>query len=223
MGIGAIPDAVLARLKGNTTSASTPRCSPTAWSTSFEAGAFTNRLKEVHPGRIVTSFVNGSRRLYDFVDDNPMVEFHPCDRTNDTSLIRKNDRVVAINSAIQVDLTGQVCATRSGTGSTPGSAGRWTSSAARRSPAAARRSSPCRDRQGGSGLPHRAGARPRRRRGDDARARPLGGDRARRGNLHGKTLREARRAAHRRSPTPTSGPSCSSGWPGSATTWSDHS
>jgi acyl-CoA hydrolase len=76
----------------------------------FEAGAITNRLKAVHPGRIVTTLVNGSRKVFDFVDDHPMVEFHPCDRTNDTSLIRKNDKVVAINSAIQLDLTGQVCA-----------------------------------------------------------------------------------------------------------------
>jgi acyl-CoA hydrolase len=58
----------------------------------------------------VTSFVNGSRKPFDFVDDNPLVEFHPADRANDTSLIRKNDRVVAVNSAIQMDLTGQVCA-----------------------------------------------------------------------------------------------------------------
>jgi acyl-CoA hydrolase len=58
----------------------------------------------------VTSFVNGTRKVFDFVNDNPLVEFHPCDRTNDTSLIRKNDGVVAINSAIQLDLTGQVCA-----------------------------------------------------------------------------------------------------------------
>jgi hypothetical protein len=50
------------------------------------------------------------RRVYDFVDDNPLVEFHPCDRTNDVALIRKNPRVTAINSAIEIDLTGQVCA-----------------------------------------------------------------------------------------------------------------
>jgi acyl-CoA hydrolase len=58
----------------------------------------------------VTSFVVGTKRLYDFVHDNPFVEFHPCDRTNDTSIIRKNDNVVAINSALEVDLSGQVCA-----------------------------------------------------------------------------------------------------------------
>jgi acyl-CoA hydrolase len=75
-----------------------------------EAGAVTNRLKTVGVGRIVTSFVNGTRRLFNFVDDNPLVTFYPCDWTNDTSVIRKNPKVVAINSAIQIDLTGQVCA-----------------------------------------------------------------------------------------------------------------
>jgi acyl-CoA hydrolase len=58
----------------------------------------------------VTSFVFGTARLYDFVNDNPFVEFHPCDRTNDTALIRQNEKVVAINSALEVDLSGQVVA-----------------------------------------------------------------------------------------------------------------
>ncbi|MNX73857.1 Succinyl-CoA:coenzyme A transferase [compost metagenome] len=80
-----------------------------------EAGVITNRLKAVHPGRIVTSFVNGTQRLFDFVDDNPSVEFHPCDYTNDTALIRRHDKMVAINSAIEIDLTGQVCADSMGT------------------------------------------------------------------------------------------------------------
>jgi 4-hydroxybutyrate CoA-transferase len=75
-----------------------------------EAGVITNRRKRVHPGRTVTSFVLGTERLYAFVNDNPFVEFHPCDRTNDTALIRKNDNAVAINSALEVDLSGQVCA-----------------------------------------------------------------------------------------------------------------
>jgi acyl-CoA hydrolase len=76
----------------------------------LEGGVITNRLKEVHRGRTVTSFVNGSRTLYDFVDDNPGVEFHGCDRTNDTGIIRRNPKVTAVNSAIEVDLSGQVCA-----------------------------------------------------------------------------------------------------------------
>jgi acyl-CoA hydrolase len=75
-----------------------------------EGGVITNSKKKVHAGRTVTSFVTGTRRVFDFVDDNQTVEMHPCDRTNDTALISKNDRVVAINSAIEIDLTGQVCA-----------------------------------------------------------------------------------------------------------------
>jgi acyl-CoA hydrolase len=75
-----------------------------------EKGVITNRLKNVHPNRITTSFVSGSKRLFDFVHDNPTVEFHPSDRTNDAALIRQNDKVVAINSALEIDLTGQVCA-----------------------------------------------------------------------------------------------------------------
>jgi acyl-CoA hydrolase len=89
MGIGAIPDAVLTRIRERR-----------------DLGVH----KQVHPGRTVTSFVLGSRRLFDYVDDNPAVEFHGCDRTNDTALIARNPRVTAINSAIQIDLTGQVCA-----------------------------------------------------------------------------------------------------------------
>lgn len=110
MGIGAIPGAVLHRLKDRRDLGIHTETFSDAVVDLFEAGAISNRLKAVHPGRIVTSFVNGSRRVFDFVDDNPVVELHPCDRTNDTSLIRKNDKMVAINSAIQIDLTGQVCA-----------------------------------------------------------------------------------------------------------------
>jgi acyl-CoA hydrolase len=110
MGIGAIPGAVLARLRGKRDLGIHTEMFSDGVVDLFEAGAITNRLKAVHPGRIVTSFVNGSRKVFDFVHDNPVVELHPCDRTNDTSLIRKNDQVVAINSAIQLDLTGQVCA-----------------------------------------------------------------------------------------------------------------
>ncbi len=110
MGIGAIPDAVLARLGnkhelGVHTEMFSDNLIPL-----IEGGVVTNTKKKVHPGRTVTSFVTGSRRVFDFVHDNQLVEFHPCDRTNDTALIRKNDRVVAVNSAIEVDLSGQVCA-----------------------------------------------------------------------------------------------------------------
>jgi acyl-CoA hydrolase len=110
MGIGAIPDAVLSRLKEKRDLGIHTEMFSDRVVDLFEAGAISNRFKSIHAGRIVTSFVTGTKRLFDFVHDNPLVEFYPCDRTNDTSLIRKNDRVVAINSALQVDLTGQVCA-----------------------------------------------------------------------------------------------------------------
>jgi 4-hydroxybutyrate CoA-transferase len=110
MGIGAIPDAMLSRLGnkhdlGVHTEMFSDRLIPL-----IEGGVVTNRLKKVHPGRTVTSFVSGSRALFDFVNNNQLVEFHPCDRTNDTATIRKNPRVVAVNSALEIDLTGQVCA-----------------------------------------------------------------------------------------------------------------
>ena len=80
-----------------------------------ESGALTGAAKEINRGKIVTAFLMGSRRLYDFVDDNPMVEMRPVDYTNDTSVIRRFRRMVAINSAISIDLTGQVSADSIGT------------------------------------------------------------------------------------------------------------
>ena len=110
MGIGGIPGAVLARLHGKRDLGVHTEMFSDRLLDLIEAGVVTNRLKVVHPGRTVTSFIAGTRRLFDYVHDNPLVEFHPADRTNDTSLIRRNPRVVAVNSALQVDLTGQVCA-----------------------------------------------------------------------------------------------------------------
>ena len=110
MGIGAIPDAALRRLGDKHDLGIHTEMFSDGIIDLVEAGVVTNRKKKVHPGRVVTSFAMGTERLYRFVDDNPLVEFHPCDRTNDTSLIRKNDKVVAVNSAIEVDLSGQVVA-----------------------------------------------------------------------------------------------------------------
>ena len=110
MGIGGIPDAVLSRLHHKRDLGIHTEMFSDRIVDLVEAGAVTNRLKTVGPGRIITSFVNGTRRLFDFVADNPLVAFYPCDWTNDTSVIRKNPKVVAINSAIQIDLSGQVCA-----------------------------------------------------------------------------------------------------------------
>ena len=110
MGIGAIPDAVLSRLFDKRDLGIHTEMFSDRVIDLVEAGVITNRRKKVHPGRITTSFVNGSRRLYDFVDDNPFVEFYPADHTNDTAVIRKNDNVVAVNSALEIDLSGQVVA-----------------------------------------------------------------------------------------------------------------
>lgn len=110
MGIGAIPDATLRRLRHKHDLGVHTETFSDGVVDLIEAGVITNRRKQIHRGRTVTSFVSGSPRLYEFVNDNPFVEFHPCDRTNDTSIIGRNDRVVAINSALEVDLSGQVCA-----------------------------------------------------------------------------------------------------------------
>ncbi len=110
LGIGAIPDAVLRRLGNKRDLGVHTEMFSDSLVALMEGGVVTNRFKSVFTGRTVTSFVIGSRRLFTFVDDNPLVEFHPADRTNDTAAIRKNDRVVAVNSAIQLDITGQVCA-----------------------------------------------------------------------------------------------------------------
>ena len=109
-----------------------------------ESGAVTGRRKEINRGKIVTGFMMGTQRLYDFVDDNPMVEMRPVDYTNDTAVIRRLRRMTAINSAIEIDLTGQVCADPSVPGCTPASAARWTSCVARRWRRMGGRSSRCR-------------------------------------------------------------------------------
>jgi acyl-CoA hydrolase len=110
MGIGAIPDAVLTRLMDKKDLGIHTEMFSDRVVDLVQAGAISNRLKNVGKGRIVTSFVNGSKKVFDFVNDNTSVAFYPCDWTNDTSIIRQNPKVVAINSAVQIDLTGQVCA-----------------------------------------------------------------------------------------------------------------
>lgn len=110
MGIGAIPDAVLARLFDKRDLGIHTEMFSDRVIDLVEAGVITNRRKKVHPGRITSSFVVGSPRLYAFVDDNPFVELYGADHTNDTAVIRRNEKVVAVNSAIEVDLSGQVVA-----------------------------------------------------------------------------------------------------------------
>jgi 4-hydroxybutyrate CoA-transferase len=110
MGIGGIPNAALSRMADKRDLGIHTEMFSDRIVDLVQAGAITNRFKQVGRGRILTSFINGSQRLFDFVHDNPLVHFYPCDWTNDTSVIRRNPKVVAINSALQIDLTGQVCA-----------------------------------------------------------------------------------------------------------------
>ena len=110
MGIGVIPDAVLSFLTDRRDLGIHTEMFSDGVLNLVEAGAITNKYTKVRPGKIVTGFALGSRRLYDFVDDNPQVCFLDIAIVNDTSVIRKNDNVVSINSALQVDLTGQICA-----------------------------------------------------------------------------------------------------------------
>ncbi|MGD8858866.1 MAG: GNAT family N-acetyltransferase [Myxococcales bacterium] len=109
-GIGGIPAAALRRLTDKRDLGVHTEMFTEALLPLIENGNVTNKHKAVHPGKTVTSFVMGSRALYDFLDDNPGVSFFASDHVNDPRVICQNDRVVAINSALQVDLTGQVCA-----------------------------------------------------------------------------------------------------------------
>jgi len=81
----------------------------------IEKGIINNSMKKLNVGRSVTSFVAGTRKLYDFVDDNPQIKVMDIAYVNDTSIIRQNPKATAINSAIEIDLTGQVCADSIGT------------------------------------------------------------------------------------------------------------
>jgi acyl-CoA hydrolase/GNAT superfamily N-acetyltransferase len=115
MGIGTIPDAVLACLGDKKDLGIHTEMFSDGVIPLVESGVINGSRKALHPGKIVASFVLGSRALYDFIDDNPMCEFHPTEYTNDPFNIAQHDRMVAINSALQVDLTGQVCADSLGT------------------------------------------------------------------------------------------------------------
>lgn len=110
MGIGAIPDAVLRALHGHRRLGVHTEMFTDGLLPLVKSGAVTGELKKRQPGKIVSSFITGSRALYDFVHDNPSVELRESSYVNDAAIIRQNPSVVAINSALEVDLTGQVCA-----------------------------------------------------------------------------------------------------------------
>lgn len=115
MGIGAIPNGVLECLTDHRDLGMHTEMFTDGVIGLVEKGVMTGRLKSLHPGKLVAGFALGTRRLFDFLDDNPLFEFHPIAYVNDPGTIARNDRMVAINSAIQVDLTGQVCADSIGT------------------------------------------------------------------------------------------------------------
>lgn len=115
MGIGSIPDAVLASLKSHKNLGVHTEMFSDGLIPLLESGVVNNSEKRVHPGKVVGSFTVGTRKLYDFMDDNPIIAMLDCAYVNDTAVIRRNPKVTAINSAIEIDLTGQVCADSIGT------------------------------------------------------------------------------------------------------------
>ncbi len=110
MGIGAIPDAVLKYLKDKSDLGIHSELFSDGVIDLVDAGVLTSARKTIHPGKIIAGFIIGTKRLYEWVDDNPLIELHPTEYVNDPFVIAQNERMVAINSAIEVDLTGQVCA-----------------------------------------------------------------------------------------------------------------
>lgn len=110
MGIGAIPDAVLSCLHNHKDLGIHTEMFSDGVIPLVEKGIVTNKYKNKHRGKIVTGFVIGTKKLYDFVNDNSSVAFLDSDYVNDTKVIRTNPKAVAINSALEIDLTGQICA-----------------------------------------------------------------------------------------------------------------
>ena len=110
LGIGAIPDAVLKYLQNKKDLGVHSELFSDGVIDLVNSGVITNARKTLHPGKIIAGFMLGTKRLYDWSDDNPMIEFHRTEYVNDPFVIAQNERMVAVNSAIEVDLTGQVCA-----------------------------------------------------------------------------------------------------------------
>lgn len=115
MGIGGIPNAAIANLGNHKNLGVHTEMFSDGLVDLVEKGVVTGMNKTTDVGKIITSFVFGSKRVYDFVDENPLVEFRDADYVNDTRVIRQNPKVTAINSALEVDIFGQVCADSIGT------------------------------------------------------------------------------------------------------------
>jgi acetyl-CoA hydrolase len=109
LGLGAIPNAVLEHLGDRRDLGVHTEMFTEALPDLVERGVVTGERKNFHPGKVVAGFIMGTREVYDFAHDNAMIEFHPTDYVNHPVNIARNDNMVAVNAAIQVDLTGQVC------------------------------------------------------------------------------------------------------------------
>jgi acyl-CoA hydrolase len=109
MGIGGIPDSVYEALSGNLELGIHTEMVSDGGMRAIERGTVTGTRKNIHSGKVVITFALGSAALYEFLDNNPMIESHPVEYVNDPIMASRNDNLVAINSAIEVDLTGQVC------------------------------------------------------------------------------------------------------------------
>jgi len=115
MGIGGIPNAVLSYLEGHKNLGIHTELFSDGVMEMIDKGVITNSRKSIHPGKVVAGFVIGSKQLYTYINDNPIFELHPTEYVNDPFVIAQNERMISINSAIEVDLTGQVCADSIGT------------------------------------------------------------------------------------------------------------
>ena len=115
MGIGAIPDCVMRYLRDRKNLGIHTEMFSDGIIRLVEEGIINGEEKTTHPGKIIAGFVLGTKKLYDFIDNNPVIEFHPQEYVNDPFVIAQNKKMVAINSAIEIDITGQVCADSIGT------------------------------------------------------------------------------------------------------------
>jgi len=109
LGIGGIPDAVLKEIEGKKDLGIHTEMISDGVMEAIEKGIITGRAKSIHRGKVILTFAFGSHRLYDYLHNNPLFESHPTEYVNDPIIVGQNDNMVAINSAIEVDLTGQVC------------------------------------------------------------------------------------------------------------------
>ena len=115
MGIGSIPDALLRSLTNHKDLGIHTEMFSDGIIELFEKDVINNKYKQIHPNKTVTAFALGTRKLYDYVDDNPAFQFLDIDYVNDPHVIRRNNKMIAVNSAIEIDITGQVCADSIGT------------------------------------------------------------------------------------------------------------